>query len=86
MQLCIVNKKLRPMVKGKKVNIIRFNNCRKEKQYKIEEWFKSVLNGVIRVDPYTLDHMMRDNLERIDFTGYSIFYQNDDECQWEYYC
>lgn len=86
MQLCIVNKKLRPMVKGKKVNIIRFNNCRKEKQYKIEEWFKSVLNGVIRVDPYTLDHMMRDNLERIDFTGCSIFYQNDDECQWEYYC
>ena len=71
------------MVKGKKVNIIRFNNCREEKQYKIEEWFRSVLNGVIRVEPYTLDHVMRDNLERIDFTACSIFYQNDDEYKWE---
>ena len=86
MELCIVNKKLRPMVKGKKVNIIRFNNCREKKQYKIEEWFRSVLNGVIRVEPYTLDHVMRDNLERIDFTACSIFYQNDDEYKWEYYC
>lgn len=85
MELEIVNKKLRPMVKGKKVKIIRFNNCREEKQYKIEEWFRSVLNGVIRVEPYTLDHVMRDNLKRIDFTDCSIFYQNDDGYKWEYY-
>ena len=85
MELYIVNKKLRPKVKGRKVKIIRFNHCRKEKQYKIEEWFRCVLNGTISVEPYTLDHVMRNNLVRIDHTACSIFYQNDDEYTWEHY-
>lgn len=86
MELYIVNKKLRPKVKGRKVKIIRFNDCREEKQDKIEEWFRSVLNGITRVEPYTLDHVMRDNLVRIGSTACSILYKEDDEYKWDYYC
>lgn len=86
MELYVVNKKLRPTVKGRKIKIVRFNYCLEEKQYEIEEWFMRVLNGAIRVDPYALDHVMRDNLERIDFTACSMFYQNDEAYKWEHYC
>lgn len=86
MELYIVNKKLRPKVEGRKVKIIRFNNCRAEKQHKIVEWFRSVLNGLIKIEPYTLDCVMRDGLERIDFTACSIFCNNDEKYEWEHYC
>lgn len=86
MELYVVNKKMRPTVRGKKVKIIRFNYCREDKQYKLEEWFRSVLTGVVRVEPYTLDQVMRDNLKRIDFTACRMFYQDGKEYRWENYC
>ena len=85
MELFIVNKKKRPKVRGRKIKIIRFNYCRKDSQYKIENWFKNVVNGTIKIEPYTLDQVMRENLERIDFTACALFDETDNGYRCESY-
>lgn len=86
MELFIVNKKLRPRIRGKEVKIIRFNYCRMEKQYRIEAWFRSIVNGSVQITPYSLDQVMRENLESIDFTSCGMFCKNHNEYDWENYC
>lgn len=85
MELVIVNKKKRPEVRGKKVKIIRFNYCRKENQYNIENWFRNVVNGSTKIEPYTLDKVMRENLERINFMACTLFCKTNNEYKWENY-
>lgn len=86
MELNIVNKKLLPKVKGKKIKIIRFNYCRMESQYRIADWFRSIVNGSAQINPYSLDQVMQENLVKIDFTSCLLFCKNSDGYQWENYC
>ena len=85
MELVIVNKKQRPEVRGKKVKIIRFSYCRKENQYNIENWFRNVVNGSTKIEPYTLDKVMRENLERINFMACALFCKTNNEYKWKNY-
>lgn len=85
MEMSIVNKKLRPKVRGMKVENIRFNYCRKEKQYSIEKWFINVVNGTTPIEPYTLDKVMRENLEKNILTSCSLLCKADNKYHWENY-
>lgn len=86
MEMNFVNKNRQPKVKGKQVEIIRFNYCRKECQDRIVDWFRSVVKGSVQINPYSLDQVMQENLEKIDFTSCLLFCKNSDGYKWENYC
>ena len=85
MELFIANKKFRPRVRGKEVKIIRFNHCLMENQYRIEAWFRSIVNGSAKIDPYSLDQVMRENLEYTGVGLCGMFYKKCNEYDWENY-
>lgn len=54
------NKKICPSAAGRRIEIIRYSNCAKDKQSEIEKWFKYMLKKKRSLDFYTLNKIKRE--------------------------
>lgn len=77
-EMYFANKKCCPRAAGRRIKIIRYSNCAKDKQSEIEKWFKYMLKKKRSIDLYTLNKIKRE-MKCSGVWGGGIYYQKEDK-------